>query len=100
VPSLFSFELLNTFLSAMRRKRIQAHDVIGIRSDLKKMPLLSEPAITDLEMEAIFTLAERHNLTFYDASYLELSLRLGVSLKTLDRDLLALRDTYSFIENQ
>ena len=32
-------------------------------------------------------LADRHGLTTYDAAYLELALRLGVPLATLDQDL-------------
>lgn len=34
-------------------------------------------------------LARRHKLTVYDASYLELAMRLGVPLASLDRELCA-----------
>ena len=34
-------------------------------------------------------LAERHRLTLYDAAYLELALRRGLPLATLDRELRA-----------
>jgi len=36
---------------------------------------------------SVLTLAERHGLSTYDAAYLELSLRLGLPLATLDHDL-------------
>ena len=36
---------------------------------------------------AVLTLARRHLLTFYDASYLELGLRESLPLATLDDDL-------------
>jgi predicted nucleic acid-binding protein len=36
---------------------------------------------------AILALAEKHRLTAYDAAYLELALRTGLQLATLDGDL-------------
>jgi len=38
-------------------------------------------------MRALSVLAERRDLTVYDASYLELAVRLGADLITLDREL-------------
>jgi predicted nucleic acid-binding protein len=52
------------------------------------------PIHLDLETDrqawdATARLAERHRLTLYDAAYLELALRLGLPLATLDRELRA-----------
>ena len=41
------------------------------------------------DSETMLTLARAHRLTAYDASYLELALRLGAPLATLDRALAA-----------
>ena len=38
-------------------------------------------------MDTVFHLARLYNLTMYDAMYLELALRLGLPLATLDRRL-------------
>lgn len=38
-------------------------------------------------MKTVCELAEKHGLTTYDASYLELAIRLGLPLATLDSDL-------------
>ena len=38
-------------------------------------------------MKRVCELAEKHRLTTYDASYLELAMRLELSLATLDTDL-------------
>jgi len=38
---------------------------------------------------AVFSLARRHRLTFYDGAYLELAKREGLTLATFDRDLIA-----------
>jgi predicted nucleic acid-binding protein len=40
-----------------------------------------------IDMRSISALAERHGLSTYDASYLELALRQGCGLITLDRAL-------------
>ena len=37
--------------------------------------------------EAVFALARRHGLTFYDAAYLELAMRERIALATLDQAL-------------
>lgn len=37
--------------------------------------------------EAVFAVATRHSLTFYDASYLELAIRERIALATLDQHL-------------
>jgi predicted nucleic acid-binding protein len=36
----------------------------------------------------VFTLADRHGLTFYDAAYLDLAQHEGVPLASLDRQLI------------
>jgi predicted nucleic acid-binding protein len=38
---------------------------------------------------AVFSLARRHRLTFYDAAYLELAKREGLTLATFDNELIA-----------
>ena len=40
------------------------------------------------DLDATLTLAFQHRLTFYDALYLELAVRHGLSLATLDGDLI------------
>jgi predicted nucleic acid-binding protein len=48
---------------------------------LRKLPVTIE---TDVEEDALMQLARRHRLTVYDAAYLELVLRKGHPLATLD----------------
>jgi len=40
-------------------------------------------------IKEIFALARKHNLSSYDASYLDLAMRKGLPLATLDKNLLA-----------
>ena len=89
VPSLFYQEVSNALLMAYRRKRIsrevflQYLDVIGI------LPVTIDTAAATQgdTMKTACELAEEHGLTTYDASYLELALRLDLPLMTLDADL-------------
>ena len=84
-PIIFWYEIRNVLLKARRLKRIdqrhfdacliQLTDELTIREDTER----NEAAILDL--------AQRHNLTVYDASYLETATRRKARLATFDRDL-------------
>ena len=89
VPSLFYQEVSNVLLMAYRRKRI-SRDVLSQYLDVIAMlPLKVDTAAATQgsTMKAVCELAEEHGLTTYDASYLELAIRLGLPLATLDSDL-------------
>jgi predicted nucleic acid-binding protein len=80
-PALWWYELRNVLLVGERRGRL---------SERRVQEFLRELAETDLTLDyspdetAVMTLARRHRLTVYDAAYLELALRDGVPLATLD----------------
>lgn len=82
VPALWTLEFVDVLLSAQRRKRIGAAARRDCLQEAAALPLLvdREP----VPMERIDTLADRHGLSAYDAAYLELALRRGVPLVTLD----------------
>jgi predicted nucleic acid-binding protein len=85
VPAVWPLEFANGLLMAQRRRRIDR----AVRLDALKRVLLPGLHIDSvpLDMQAISALAERRDLTTYDASYVELALRLGIDLVTLDRGL-------------
>lgn len=85
VPAVWPLEFANGLLMAERRRRITR----ASRLDALQRVLLPGLRIdsTPADMQAISALAERHDLTTYDASYVELAQRLGIELVTLDRDL-------------
>jgi predicted nucleic acid-binding protein len=87
VPALWHLELGNVLLNARRRDRI---DQAGIAK------FLSTLGLYDIEVDAetitaawsrTFALAENQGLTVYDAAYLELALRKGLPLASLDEAL-------------
>jgi predicted nucleic acid-binding protein len=85
VPAVWALEFANGLLMAQRRKRIdRAARIDALRRVL--LPGLHIDA-TPLDMAAVSELAERRDLTTYDAAYVELALRRGLDLITLDRSL-------------
>lgn len=57
------------------------------RNTLIALPIVVDPVDRRRAFEDIPRLARAHGLTTYDASYLEVAVRLGIPLATLDRTL-------------
>ncbi|MCD6044125.1 MAG: putative nucleic acid-binding protein contains domain [Burkholderiales bacterium] len=85
VPAVWPLEFANGLLMAERRRRITRASRLDALKRVLLPGLRVDAAVAD--MPAISALAERRDLTTYDASYVELALRLGTDLVTLDRDL-------------
>ncbi len=88
VPAHWPFEVLNTLLMAQRRGRVTAEQVREFLVDLKTLPIRIDSACPPKAWASLLVLAERYRLTVYDAAYLELAMRTGQPLATLDHDLL------------
>ena len=89
VPSLFYQEISNALLMAYRRRRIN-RDILSQYLDvISILPIMVDTAAATQghTMKVVCQLAEKHGLTTYDASYLELAIRLDLPLVTLDSDL-------------
>jgi predicted nucleic acid-binding protein len=83
-PSLWWFEVRNTLIVSERRGRLAEADTTAFLHELSRFGVM----IDRMPQEAaILTLARRHRLTVYDASYLELAQREALPLATLDADL-------------
>ena len=87
VPSLFPLELGNILALAERRGRIPASGLPPRLELLATLPIQIDPNTAATALRETLTLARRHSLTTYDASYLELALRLGLPLASTDRAL-------------
>jgi predicted nucleic acid-binding protein len=87
VPALWQFEVLNVLVIAQRRKRILQAKALHFWRELQSFSIrIDEKAVAHSSLE-VMALADQHQLTAYDATYLELALREGVPLATLDEDL-------------
>lgn len=79
-PTLLRFEMANIYLKKVRRHSAQ-RDVILAQHIESQRTVIHERAVDQLEA---CELAERFNLSAYDASYLWLARDLGAELVTLD----------------
>lgn len=84
VPSLFWHEARSVVLMAERRGRIAAGEATAAMSRLRRLPLEDSGPGQD---GSVLTLAARHQLSAYDASYLALAVERALPLATLDRRL-------------
>jgi len=86
-PSLWQWEVGNALLMAERRKRITAVDTNRHLAALQALPISADENAFKEAWTASLLLARAHKLTLYDAAYLELAIRLGVPLGSLDTEL-------------
>ena len=92
VPQLFWYEIYNVLLYKVRKNEtakfgITKADAMDIFYDLQKLPIYTEPQSDGEIRSRIFDLAEEYDLSYYDASYLELARRYNLPLKTYDEQL-------------
>lgn len=82
VPPLWLWEVANLLAMSMWRGRLSEADMHAATTMLKAMPIEIDADSADRTWSATLGIARKHNLTAYDASYLELSLRRGFPLAT------------------
>jgi len=87
VPSIWPLEVINILLVAERRMRISEADSVRFRTLLSQLPIVVEYERTEQVMNDILALARVKKLSSYDASYLDLAMRKGLPLATLDKKL-------------
>lgn len=83
-PSLWWFEVRNALLAGERRQRLGQAETTVFLQRLARLPIALDHAP---DQTLLLDLARRHRLTVYDAAYLELATRCGLTLATLDKDL-------------
>lgn len=87
VPALWRLEVANRLTMAVRRKRITVEFRDQSLADLALLNIVADEDTERFAWGTTLALADAHRLTAYDAAYLELALRLGLPLATLDADL-------------
>jgi predicted nucleic acid-binding protein len=87
VPVLWLWEVANVLQMNVRRGRHNAKFRDRALADLALFPIKEDAEAGRQAWSGSLILAERHSLTVYDAAYLEVALRRGLPLATLDRDL-------------
>ena len=89
VPSLWPLEIANALQNGIKRKRMDAAYRDFTIQRLLRLPIEIDPNTSDYAWAATLHLADVRQITVYDATYLELSLRRGLPLATRDDQLAA-----------
>ena len=85
VPTLWRYEMVNIILTNLRRGRLQEENALSAFTAFNALSVTECPAGNS---KAIAILARKHDLTGYDAAYLELAVREDATLYTSDKKLL------------
>lgn len=87
VPSLFALEIANVVAKVESKGVVTEADSQRFISLLGQLNIATDQATMMHALGDTLNLARRYKLSAYDAAYLELALRAGLSLSTLDADL-------------
>ena len=87
VPALWRLEIANSLTVAVRRGRIDANFRRAVLSDLALLDITTDDHTDVHAWGETLSVADRFQLTVYDAAYLELAQRRNLPLATLDREL-------------
>ena len=87
VPLHWSLEVINTLLVGERRKRSTQTQAARLVKNLLSLPITIDDETNLHVWDTTLSLAREQNLTAYDAAYLELAMRRGLALASLDAKL-------------
>jgi predicted nucleic acid-binding protein len=93
VPSLWTLEVANALIVGERRGRATAAETARFLAILGTFPIAVDDETAARAWADTLHLARAHNLSTYDASYLELAIRRGLPLASLDGKLIAAAKT-------
>ncbi len=85
-PAIWTYEVANALVMAERRKRItvtEREELVGV---IDALDIAVEPAPNAVPF-ALAALAQQYRLSVYDAAYLDLAIRHGLPLATIDGNL-------------
>ena len=84
VPAIWGLEIANAVLVGERGKRLKQPDIQQFLTLLNALAIRQDVSDVRDTVSSILPLARRHRLSAYDAAYLELAVRCGAPLATLD----------------
>jgi len=87
VPAIWYAEVANGLLRGERQGMIPPAQTAFFLNDLSQANIEADTESPPSRQARVLALARTHGLTAYDATYLELALRLSLPLATLDDDL-------------
>jgi predicted nucleic acid-binding protein len=87
VPSIWLLEVANVLLVAERQDRLKPAQTSSFLAMIGTLPIAIDSALSLQTMADAYSLGRKYQLSAYDAAYLELALREGLDLATLDEPL-------------
>jgi len=85
VPNLWHLEATNVLLGAEKRLETNSSDIEGFISQLENLPLHVDSLTSHQSFNRTMALARAYKLSSYDAAYLELAIREGLPIASLDK---------------
>ena len=86
-PNLWHLEAANVLLNAQRHGLLTTAAIEHFIAQLELLPIYVDPLTANHALGRTLSLASAYKLSSYDAAYLELAIREGLPLATLDKDL-------------
>ena len=86
-PAIWPLEVANAILTGERRGRLSVADTARFLELLGGLPIAVEDVALIGTLGTVLDVGKTYGLTSYDASYLEVAMRRGLPLATLDRRL-------------
>lgn len=88
VPFLWFLEIANVLAVAEKRERIKKAESVRFLELLQSLSIVEETPPNSWErLTRILELARSHRITAYDATYIDLAMRLGLPIATCDKKL-------------
>ena len=84
VPAIWGSEIANAVLTGERSRRLRQPEIRRFTTLLEGLSLVQDAQPVGDHVSNVLPLAREYGLSAYDAAYLELSIRHGVPLATLD----------------
>lgn len=84
VPAVWSLEVANAILAGERKKHVTIHDVLRFLALLQQLSLRQDVLPAGDSVAAVLPIAREYGLSAYDGADLELAIRHGAALATLD----------------
>jgi predicted nucleic acid-binding protein len=97
VPGLFWYELGNALVMAERADRLTAQSSSVAVSEIARLPIVIHQQSDFPTADRVLKLSRENELTYSDASYLELALRFQAPLKSYNAQLIKLRVSFPLI---
>ena len=88
VPHLWHLEVVNVLVIAEKRGELVPAEVERFLTQLEGLPVQVDSLTAYQAFSRTISLARACKLSSYDAAYLELAIRTGLPLATLDKDLI------------